>query len=210
MRIARIRPARRVLHVAGDVVFACWVIMWGFIAWVLKGAIDLLAVPSESIAATTRDLAGDVDTLGRRIEEVPFVGPELAGGFGGIGDTLRTLATDASAQAASIHGAAWVLFGFVLAMPTLTVALVYLPARIRRARASAAARRYIDDLADLDLFALRAMANAPMAQLARISADPVRAWRDGDATVIREMANLELKRTGIAVVEVEGPSAPSR
>ncbi|MCC2593886.1 hypothetical protein LKO27_10765 [Tessaracoccus sp. OS52] len=205
MHIARVTPTRRALHLVGDLVLIGWAIMWGLIAWTIKGAVDLLAVPSESIGATTRDLAGEVDGLGDRIREVPFVGEELQGGFTGIGDALRGLATDAAAQADAIHGTAWLLFWFAFAMPTLTLALIYLPPRIRRGRESAAARAYIDQLADLDLFALRAMAKAPMTQLAKISDDPVAAWRRGDAAVISRMANLELKRSGIAVVEVEGP-----
>ena len=41
---------------------------------------------------------------------------------------------------------------------------------------------------DLDLFALRAMANQPMHVLAAISDDPVRAWRSGDRRVIDALA----------------------
>lgn len=208
MHQARLLPARRALHLLGDAILIGWIVLWGLAAWGLKSAVDMLAVPSEAIGDTTRDLARRVDDVGSRISELPLVGEDLQGPFGQMGVTLRDLAVQSEAQAASIHGAAWLLAVFAFAMPVLTLALIYLPPRIRRARESAAARAYIDELADLDLFALRAMARAPMTRLAQISPDPVRAWRSGDPRVIQELANLELKRTGIGLVQVEGPTPP--
>ena len=53
------------------------------------------------------------------------------------------------------------------------------------------------ELADLDLFALRAMAAQPLYVLAEISDDPVHAWRSGDREVINKLAEVELKRDGL-------------
>ena len=55
----------------------------------------------------------------------------------------------------------------------------------------------MDGPADLDLFALRAMAHQPVHRLAAVSDDPVRAWRDGDAAVVRALALLELEEAGL-------------
>ena len=60
-----------------------------------------------------------------------------------------------------------------------------------------AGQRFIDESADLDLFALRAMANQPMHKLARVSPDPVRDWRSGDPDVVRALALLELRDGGL-------------
>ena len=65
------------------------------------------------------------------------------------------------------------------------------------AREATAGQRFIDESADLDLFALRAMANQPMHRLARVSDDPVRDWREGDAEVVRALALLELGDAGL-------------
>jgi hypothetical protein len=56
---------------------------------------------------------------------------------------------------------------------------------------------FLDTLADLDLFALRAMAAQPLYVLAEISDDPVTAWRSGDREVINKLAELELRRDGL-------------
>jgi hypothetical protein len=56
---------------------------------------------------------------------------------------------------------------------------------------------FLDSSADLDLFALRAMASQPMHVLAAISPDPVAAWRSGDRAVITRLAEVELHRSGL-------------
>ena len=56
---------------------------------------------------------------------------------------------------------------------------------------------FLDSTADLDLFALRAMASQPLYVLAAVSDDPVGAWRDGDRRVIDELAAIELRRNGL-------------
>ena len=69
-----------------------------------------------------------------------------------------------------------------------------MPRRVRfvlQASAGSEVHRLVT--ADLELFALRAMANQPMHRLARVSADPVRAWREGDPDVVRRLAMLELR-----------------
>ena len=58
-------------------------------------------------------------------------------------------------------------------------------------------QRFIDESADLDLFALRALARQPMHLLARISPDPAGAWRRSDPGVVRELALLELRTVGL-------------
>jgi hypothetical protein len=70
--------------------------------------------------------------------------------------------------------------------------------RWRFVRTATAGQRFIDADADLDLFALRAMATQPMHRLARVSDDPVRAWRDGDPDVVRSLALLELRDAGLS------------
>ena len=82
-------------------------------------------------------------------------------------------------------------------IPVLIVLLIWLPARIRFFLRARAARRFLDAQADLDLFALRAMVAQPMHVIARISDDPVAAWRRGDRDVIRALAAIELRQSGL-------------
>jgi hypothetical protein len=87
----------------------------------------------------------------------------------------------------------WVVFGIPVAM----VVALWLPRRVRFYRQAKASQAFLDSTADLDLFALRAMASQPLYVLAAVSDDPVKAWRSGDRRVIDELAALELRRNGL-------------
>ena len=77
------------------------------------------------------------------------------------------------------------------------VLVTWLPVRVRFARRAGAAQRFLDSGADLDLFALRAMAHQPLHVLARITDDPAGAWRRADEPVVRRLAELELRAVGM-------------
>ena len=82
-------------------------------------------------------------------------------------------------------------------VPILIVGATWLVLRLRFARRATAAQRFIDAEPDLDLFALRAMANQPMPRLAKVSDDPAGAWRRGELDVIHALALLELRDSGL-------------
>ena len=201
MTRTRIRPTRRALHVIWDVVLVLWVMGWALAAWVIKAVVGSLAGPAREIGQTTDTLASRFDDAVQRISDVALVGEELAAPLRPIGATLRDISEQAAAQVAVVNSIAWLLFFVIWLIPSLSVALVYLPLRIRRARESTQARKFVDERADLDLFALRAMAKAPMTELAQISDDPVAAWRAGDKQVIDALADLELRRVGIGMLK---------
>ena len=206
MRKANIHPSRRAAHVAGDAILLGWALLWLVIAAVVRSAINAMATPAVELGRSTEELATTVEDAANNLGDVQFIGEQLAAPFGPIADALRDISEQAAEQVASVEQAALVVAIVVWLAPTLTLALIYLPRRIRRARKSAAARSYINDQADLDLFALRAMANAPMTAIAAITSDPVAAWRSADAGIIAELANLELRRVGIGVSDlVEAP-----
>ena len=75
----------------------------------------------------------------------------------------------------------------------LVVALRYLPRRARFVRDAGVAQRFVDGPADLELFALRAIASQPLHVLARVSDDPMTALRERDRAVIARLADLELR-----------------
>ena len=85
----------------------------------------------------------------------------------------------------------------VALIPVLIVAAFYLPVRLRFIREATAGRRFIDATADLDLFALRALARQPMHVLARVHDDPAGAWRASDPDVVAALADLELRECGL-------------
>jgi hypothetical protein len=128
---------------------------------------------------------------------VPLVGDRLSEPFqraGSAGTTIEQAGTDL--VAAVDHLA--LLLGWVTALvPIVLVLLVWGLLRLRFVRRATAAQRFIDSSADLDLFALRAMAHQPMHRIARISDDPTGAWRVRDHEVVQALALLELRDSGL-------------
>ena len=205
MRRTHIRATRRAAHLAGDLVLIVWALAWLAVAGIVRATINAVAAPAVELGRATTSLAGTMDGAAEDLSKVAVVGEQLAAPFRPIAESLRNIADQAGNQVGAVEQAALVVAVVVWLVPTLTLAVIYLPPRIRRARESTAARKYIDSHADLDLFALRAMAKSPMSHIARISDDPVAAWRAADAATIHQLANLELKRVGIGVVPVDMP-----
>ena len=59
--------------------------------------------------------------------------------------------------------------------------------------------RFVDVASEL--FALRAIANAPIRDLVKITKDPMGAWKSGDMDIIRKLANLELREDGLSLTK---------
>jgi Na+(H+)/acetate symporter ActP len=85
----------------------------------------------------------------------------------------------------------------IAALPILMILALWLIPRVRFVRKSSRARQLVASGAGIDLLALRALANQKLATLARVDPDAMAAWRRGDDRVLRELASLELKSSGV-------------
>ena len=129
--------------------------------------------------------------------KVPVAGEQLRRPLDSASVSLGTLIESANEQVASIERLALLVGWLVFLIPVTIVIAFWLPRRIRFYRQAHASQVFLDSLADLDLFALRAMAAQPLYVLAEISDDPVQAWRSGDREVINKLAEIELRRNGL-------------
>jgi hypothetical protein len=199
MKIYADAPVRRSLQISGDVLLAIWVYLWVQTALVVRDATLSLAEPGEQISAAGGGLAEQLRDAGRTVGDVPLVGDEVRAPFDGAGGAADRIAAAGDAQVEAVQTLAFWLGLAVGAIPVLIALAVYLPLRWRFIREATAGRRFVDSTDDLDLFALRAMARQPLHRLARISDDPAGAWRRGDPEVVRALAALELRDSGLAV-----------
>jgi hypothetical protein len=199
MKIYADAPVRRSLQISGDVLLAIWVYLWVQTALVVRDATLSLAEPGEQISAAGGGLAEQLRDAGRTVGDVPLVGDEVRAPFDGAGGAADRIAAAGDAQVEAVQTLAFWLGLAVGAIPVLIALAVYLPLRWRFIREATAGRRFVDSTDDLDLFALRAMARQPLHRLARISDDPAGAWRRGDPEVVRDLAALELRDSGLAV-----------
>lgn len=192
---------RRTLQVVGDVAVVLWVWLWITVANQVHDATLKLATPGRKIDSSASDLAERLRDAGKIVADVPLVGDEASSPFNGAGKAASGLAEAGQQQVAAVGSLANWLGLAVALIPILMLVWFYLPARLAFIRRATAGRKFVDSGADLDLFALRAMASQPLHVLARIDADPAGAWRRGDQTVIDRLARLELRAAGLRVPE---------
>ena len=161
-------PARRTVQVAADVGIVLWVVLWVRVAARVHDATMALAEPGRNLAGAGGSFRDTMAGAGDNVDDLPM---------------LERLSLVLALTTALV--------------PILIVGCVWLGLRVRFVRRAGAAQRFIDAAPDLDLFALRAMANQPMPRLAGVSDDPAGAWRRGDLEVIHALALLELRESGL-------------
>jgi hypothetical protein len=195
-------PARRLAQVAADVGIVLWVVFWVRAAQRVHETTMQLAGPGRDLAGAGTSFRGTMNSAGDGVDDLPLLDDRVATPFrsaAGVGTQLEKVGTD---LVSAVENLALVLAVTTVLVPVLIVGFVWLVLRTRFVRRASAAQRFIDAAPDLDLFALRAMANQPMPRLARVSDDPAGAWRRGDADVIHALALLELKECGLRPPQV--------
>ena len=191
------RPAKMIGQLVGDGFVVVWTIGWGIVAIFVHKVIEVLAAPARETARTAMRLAENFREAAAEAAKVPVAGEQLRRPLDSASVSLGTLIQSANEQVASIERLALIVGWLVFLIPVTIVIAFWLPRRIRFYRQAHASQVFLDSLADLDLFALRAMAAQPLYVLAEISDDPVQAWRSGDREVINKLAEIELRRNGL-------------
>ncbi len=191
------RPGRLVGQLLGDLFVLVWTVVWAVVGVFVRQTVAVLARPARATARPAARLAENFADAAGQAQQVPGVGDDLRRPFDAASQTLDNLITSANNQVASIERLALIMGWLVFLIPVTVVIAFWLPRRIRFYRLARAAQQFIDSSADLDLFALRAMASQPMHLLAAVTDDPVAAWRSGDTSVINRLAELELRRSGL-------------
>jgi len=191
------RPGMMIGQLLGDGFVLLWTIGWAIVGIFVHRVIEVLATPARETAKAAIRLAGNFREAAAEAAKVPVAGEQLRRPFDAAAVTMGNIIDSANEQVASIERLALLVGWLVFLIPVTIVIAFWLPRRIRFYRQAHASQVFLDALADLDLFALRAMAVQPLYVIAEISDDPVKAWRSGDREVINKLAELELKRDGL-------------
>jgi len=197
MKLYADTSVQRSLQIVGDLALVAWIWVWIVIAQKVHAATLELATPGRKIDTSAGDLASQLRDMGRTVSDILLVGDGASKPFDGAGDAATGLAQAGQQQVAAVESLAQWLALAVALIPILVLLWFYLPQRIAFVRRATAGQRFLDSGADLDLFALRAMAHQPLHVLARIDPDPAGAWRRGVPEVIDQLAGLELRSAGL-------------
>jgi hypothetical protein len=194
MRFYAETPGMRARQLLGDLAVLVWVAGWAAAGVALYRLVERLAGPGRTLEQAGDDFAGDVGGLQEQLGGIPAVGDDLQEPFGRLGGLGRVLAEAGQTQQEVVHQLALFLGVVVVAVPVAALLVVWLPRRVAWAREAGAASRLRLAGADLELFAIRAVANRPLRELRRVTPDPAGALRAGD---YEGLAELELRALGL-------------
>lgn len=195
MRIYAETHGYRLRQLLSDLVVAWWVGVWVWIGMWIHDLTTKLAAPGRTIEKAGAGFASTLLDAGSAVADVPLVGEALQTPFEAAAEAGVTLQRAGQAQQDVVHSLALWL-GILLAFLPIAYALFrYVPERLRWIRqANAAIKIRGQGHENLYLFALRAIATRPYPDLRRATADPGRAFADGD---YGPLAALELSELGL-------------
>lgn len=197
MKLYADTPARRTRQLLADAFMLLWLGVWAWLGRFVHDSVMPLRAPADSLTAAGQKVEGALTGAGQQASRLPVVGDELQDWLGQAAQSGTSMQDAGTSMADTVETAALVLGWVTALVPILAVGTVWLWLRSRFVVRATTARAFIDASEDLDLFALRAMANQPMSALARVSSDPAGAWRRHDTEVIRALATLELRSEGL-------------
>jgi hypothetical protein len=201
MRLYADRPDRRTRQVAADAGLLAWAVLWVLVARAVHRAVLVLADPGNAVADLGRSISDTMGSAAGAAADVPVVGDELSGPFDALGQAGGAVSGAGAGASDAVHTLATVLAVVLVVLPVGWLAVRWLRWRLDWLREAAAADRLLrsgaDGLPDLELLAARAMATAPLPELARLPAGTGAGWRAGDPAALRALAGLELRRLGV-------------
>ena len=197
MQIYSDYAAHRSRQIAVDVFAVAAIAAWiGLGAFVYSLVLDLARFGAQMQSAGA-DFSSTMADIGDRLGGVPLIGGGISGPFeaaSGAGESLE--AAGRSQQEAVLNLAVGLGWGIAV-VPVATILLFWLVPRLRFTRRAASTRRMVGSGVTVDILALRALTNQKLSVIAAVDADPVSAWRRGDIEVMRSLAQLELKASGV-------------
>jgi hypothetical protein len=194
MRLYAETAPRRARQLVGDLLVLAWIAAWVFAGRSLYLLVEKLAAPGRAVERAGTNFATDAGEIQQKVARIPVVGGELRDPFGRLGGVGRALADAGVTQQQVVHDLALWLGVLVAAVPVAALLVMWLPGRVAWAREAGAASRLRMGGADLELFALRAVANRSLRELYRVTPDPAGALRARDYA---DLAALELRALGL-------------
>lgn len=191
------RPVRLFGQLISDITVTVWTAIWVFVGLAVHDAIATIAEAGRQVETGSKGVAGNLASAGHSAGQVPLLGDALSKPLTEASDAAMGIASAGHDLDTTASWLAVVLALAVAATPIITVAGPWLYLRLRFFRRKLTVTALAATAAGQQLLALRALTNRSPAKLAKISADPVGAWRYEDPVTIRMLAALELRSAGV-------------
>ena len=201
MRLYADRPDHRARQLGADLGLLAWAVLWVLVARSVHRAVLVLAEPGTAVADLGRSISDTMTSAAGAADGVPVVGDELSAPFDALGAAGGSVTGAGQGAADAVQTLATVLAVVLVVLPVGWLVLRWLRWRLGWLREAVAADRLLrygaEGQPDLELLAARAMATAPLPQLARLPAGTGAGWRAGEPAALRALAGLELARLGL-------------
>jgi hypothetical protein len=185
---------------AADLACCAWVVLWAAVAIAVALELRGLAELSETVGRVGRAL-GETGMAVGTLSEAPLVGSQLGEAAARIEEAGASARANARTSQESVERLTLLLGVAIAVIPSLPLLVLYLPARLARARDAQAVRsisRYADRLEVERFLAQRALSLVPFRRLCRVSPEPWAAMETAEGR--RRLAAAELDRLGLRVV----------
>lgn len=201
MRLYSDFAGRRASQITGDVLAVLVLVVGVRVAVALHDAIASFEGFGRDVARSGTDLQSTLSGIGRTLGGVPLIGGGIRAPFDAAGDAGGTLADAGAGWQRGVETLSSLVGWTVAGLVVLVVLLGWIRPRVAGVLRRRAAARLASSSSSLDLLAFRALATRPAAAVARVDGDAVAAWRRGDPEVIRRLAALELRSSGVRLPE---------
>lgn len=188
---------RRTRQIVGDVLALAAIAAWvwlGITVYQLVENLSAFGVQMEQAGAEFKETMTEVgETLGG----VPLIGSGIRAPFDGASGAGGALEAAGQSQQVAVNQLATGLGIGIAALPIVMILVLWLVPRVRFVRRAGRASAIVKSGAGIDLLALRALATQKISALSAVDPDAMAAWRRGDDAVMRKLAQLELKSSGV-------------
>lgn len=191
------RPWRAATQLLSDLLLVAWVVAWVELARLVDRGVHQAARPGYALQSGAGGIASHLRDAGHEVGRVPMVGGPLEAPLSSAGGAAGRVAEAGGQLGDQISGAALPIALAVALVPVVPVVLLWLSLRLRfalRAGACAAAARMPGGES---LLALRALATRSPRRLSALGPGLVDGWRRDDPDVVRRLAELELRASGV-------------
>ena len=192
---------RRTRQIIAAVVALGLIAGWVWVGIAVYTLVRNLAAFGKQMEDAGKGFSATMTEAGNTLGRVPLIGSGIRTPFDSASSAGGSLEAAGLSQQVAVNQLAVGLGIAIAALPILVILLLWLAPRIRFARKSAQVKAEVRAGAGIDLLALRALATQEISTLSKIDPDAMAAWRRGDVQVMRALAHLELKSSGVRLLE---------
>jgi len=201
MKIYSDFAGRRTRQIVADLFALGAIALWVWFGATIFSLVNGLAVFGVQMEDAGTGFQETMAEVGETLGGVPLIGPGIRVPFDGASAAGGTLADAGQAQQEAVFQLALTLGIGTAALPVLMILIVWLVPRILFVRRASRAKAVVKADTGMDLLALRALATHKLSAIQKVDADALGAWRRGDPAVVRRLAQLELRASGVRLPE---------